>query len=84
MAKNYTEILVREVLNEYMKYNQICESDTCKEDIVKTVLNRIPAKYFLSFNNEGEKKVFLLDKQLRLQALVEITSAVSQICNEYK
>ena len=84
MTGNYTEILVREVLSEYIKYNEICECNVCREDIVRTVLNKLPPKYFLSFNSEGERKAFLLDKQLRLQALVEITAAVSQLCNTDK
>lgn len=83
MTENYTEKLVREVLSEYKKINNICKCGNCEGNIISTVLNKLPQKYFLSNDGEAIKKAFLLDKQMRLKALIEISAAevaVKELC----
>ncbi|SHK10489.1 Late competence development protein ComFB [Geosporobacter subterraneus DSM 17957] len=82
MFKNYTEILVREVISEYKRNHKTTALEAAEEDIIKTVLNRMQPKYFLSSSTEGEKKAYLLDKQLRLNALIEIAAAAGEVCHE--
>ncbi|MFZ5966740.1 MAG: late competence development ComFB family protein [Bacillota bacterium] len=84
MIENYTEILVKEVLEEYKKNFEVCKCENCNDDIICTVLNKLPQKYFLSMDGEAVKKAFLLDKQLRLKALIEISAAASEICEKLK
>ncbi|MBB6216809.1 hypothetical protein HNQ80_002913 [Anaerosolibacter carboniphilus] len=77
--QNYTEVLVAEVMMEYMKHYGLDGDENRKADVLATVLNKLPQRYFLSTSSEGEKKAFLLDKQLRMKALIEIASAVADI-----
>ncbi len=79
--QNYTEMLVREVMTEYLKHYGLDGDENRRNDVLATVLNKLPQKYFLSTNSEGEKKAFLLDKQLRMKALIEIAAAVADIGN---
>ncbi|SET70363.1 Late competence development protein ComFB [Natronincola peptidivorans] len=79
MLKNYTEELIREVLWEYKNTSEICQCKNCEEDIIKTVLNDMKPKYFISTSSEGERKSYILNKQLRLEALIKITSAVEEV-----
>jgi hypothetical protein len=77
--QNYTEVLIREVMSEYVKLHGFNGDETEKEDVLATALNKLPQKYFLSTSSEGEKKAFLLDKQLRMKALIEISAAATDI-----
>ncbi|MFT9494074.1 late competence development ComFB family protein [Anaerosolibacter sp.] len=77
--QNYTEVLVREVMTEYLKLHGFNGDETEREDVLAIVLNKLPQRYFLSTSNEGEKKAFLLDKQLRMKALIEISAAATDM-----
>ena len=82
MLQNHTEVLVREVLAEYKSKDKICDCGRCEEDIVATVLNQLPPKYFLSDTSDGEKIAYLLNKKMRFDALIQITEAVKQVCDK--
>ena len=82
MVINYAEILVKEVFDEFGKNYEVCKFENAEDDIINTVLNRMDPKYFLSTANEGEKKAYILNKQNRLQALIEITRAVEEVCKQ--
>lgn len=77
--QNYTEVLVGEVMTEYLKLHGFNGDEIQREDVLATVLNKLPQMYFLSTSSEGEKKAFLLDRQLRMKALIEIAAATADI-----
>lgn len=82
MLENYAEQLVRQVLKEYKQNNKICECETCEDDIVAIALNNIKPKYFISSTRDEEKIAYIVNKPNRLEALIKIAEAVSQVCND--
>ena len=79
MLENATEELVREVLAEYKKKDPLCDCPHCEDDVVASVLNELPPKYFLSNASSGEKIAFTLDKKLRFEALIKISETVPRV-----
>lgn len=84
MLKNYMEIMVDEVYNEVKNKYDICHIENCEEDIKAMALNNLPPVYFLSSVSEGEKKAFLVDRQMKITVLTKLTEAVSTVCNNYE
>ncbi|MEN1760582.1 late competence development ComFB family protein [Anoxynatronum sibiricum] len=82
MLENYTEKLVREVLKEYKSKDPVCDCDNCEDDVVATVLNQMPPKYFLSDAPQGERVAYVLSKKLRFDALIKISEAVPQVLKQ--
>ena len=51
--KNYTEILVRQELKDYLRNNVIsCSCERCQADIMTLALNRLPTRYYVSLRGE--------------------------------
>lgn len=51
--KNYTEILVRQALQDYLNYNVIsCSCERCQADIMTLTLNHLPTRYYVSLRGE--------------------------------
>lgn len=51
--KNYTEIVVQQVLLDYLRKNQVsCSCERCQADIMALALNRLPARYYVSSRGE--------------------------------
>ncbi|TGE32290.1 late competence development ComFB family protein [Desulfosporosinus sp. Sb-LF] len=51
--KNYTEIAVRQALQDYLHLNKLsCSCEQCKADIMAFALNRLPARYYVSPRGE--------------------------------
>lgn len=82
MIINYTEYLVREVLKENRGLSKTNKPEILEEDIIRMVLNRMAPKYFFSNSSEGEKKAYIINRQLRLEALIKLTEAIEQLSEE--
>lgn len=51
--KNHTEIVVQQVLQDYLRKNQLsCSCERCQADIMALALNRLPARYYVSSRGE--------------------------------
>lgn len=51
--KNHTEIVVQQMLKDYLRINQLsCYCERCKADIMALALNRLPARYYVSLRGE--------------------------------
>lgn len=84
MLKNYMEILVDEVYDEVKDQYDVCKYDDCINDIKATALNNLPPVYFSSCISEGEKKAFLLNRQMKITVLAKITEAVQLVSQRCK
>ncbi|ABR49228.1 hypothetical protein Amet_3088 [Alkaliphilus metalliredigens QYMF] len=82
MLENHTEHLIREVLSENKQMYPSCNWAKWEDDVIQTVLNKMPPKYFLSTSDDAERLAYKYDKRLRMDALIKITEAVSEICVE--
>lgn len=79
MTKNYMELLVSSILGEIIVNYQICKCQDCLNDIKSVALNTLPPMYFLSTALEGEKTVFLLDRQRKISVLAKVVEAIETI-----
>ncbi len=51
--KNHTESVVRQALQDYMRRTELpCKCQRCQVDILAMVLNRLPARYYVSLRGE--------------------------------
>jgi competence protein ComFB len=82
MLKNYMEVLVSDILNEIIDKYNVCKCEECIDDIKAIALNNLPPKYFLSSQQEGEKKAFVLDRQRRISVLAKVAEAIEFISNK--
>lgn len=79
MLENYAEHLVREVFNENKVLYRTYRLEVSEEDIIRMVLNRMTPKYFLSTSSEGEKKAYIVNRQMRMEALIKLTEAMERL-----
>lgn len=84
MLKNYMEILVDEIVVELSSNLKWCHEEECMDDIKSMALNKLQPKYFLSYEDEAEKKAFLLDKQRRISVMAYVVDAREIICKNCK
>ncbi|HHV38491.1 MAG TPA: late competence development ComFB family protein [Tepidimicrobium sp.] len=78
------EILVDEVYNEVKNQYEVCQYDNCTDDIKAIALNALPPAYFPSYVDEGERKSFLLNRQMKITALAKITEAAQIVAQRCK
>jgi len=51
--KNFSEVLVKKSLDEYLATNEIpCRCERCLTDIMAHALNRLPPRYYVSLKGE--------------------------------
>ncbi|SNS17287.1 Late competence development protein ComFB [Anaerovirgula multivorans] len=79
MLENYAEHLVREVFNENKALYRTYKLEAPEDDIIRMVLNRMTPKYFLSTSSEGEKKAYIVNRQMRMEALIKLTEAMERL-----
>lgn len=78
--KNYTEIIVQQALQDYLRSNILaCSCERCQADIMALALNRLPARYFVSLRGEimTQWESQALPDQARVMA--EVVRAAQQV-----
>lgn len=78
--KNYSEIIVYQALQEYLRNNKIsCTCERCLADIMALTLNHLPARYYITLRGElimkSESQV--LSDQVRVMA--DVVNSVQQV-----
>ena len=78
--KNYTEIMVDEVLEDILKTEKnICTCEACILDIKAIALNNLPARYVVTEKGEVYKKLDSLNQQMRVDIYKALTKAINQV-----
>lgn len=82
--KNYTEIIVEQVLNDIIssKQAEICTCARCKLDIMAMALNNLPTHYFVNQTGEVYSKIAASYTEFRTRVVTELTKAIMQVRNE--
>jgi len=78
------EILVDQVFDEISKNYEICNNESCIDDIKSIALNNLEPKYFTSKDSSSERVAFLLDKQRRITVTAAIIQAQKKVCKQCK
>jgi len=77
---NYTETVVREVLNEILvKREDLCKCQKCRLDIMAIALNHLPPHYYVSDRGEVFSKLQASYVETRAMVTAEITKAIMQV-----
>jgi competence protein ComFB len=77
---NYTETVVKEVLNEILsKRDNICKCEKCRLDIMAIALNNLPAQYYVSRKGEVFSKLLASYMETRTRVVTEVTKAAIQV-----
>lgn len=75
--QNYTETVVREVLNEMLgRRNDICKCEKCRLDIMAIALNNLSPHYFVSRKGEVYSKLLASYMETRTKVVTEVTKAI--------
>lgn len=69
---NFSEILVRERIDEMLAKNEVCDCQQCRLDIMAIALNNLPPRYIVS--EQGE--VFSKANSFTIQTTVDIVGAI--------
>lgn len=81
--RNYTETVVKEVLNEMLKKeDDICKCEKCRLDIMAIALNNLPPQYYVSEKGEVYSKLLATYLETRIKVLTEMTKALMQVKNQ--
>lgn len=78
--KNHLEVVVQQMLEEYLHDNPIdCSCEKCQADIMALALNQLPARYCVSLRGQilTEFESHTLPGQARIMA--EIVRAAQQV-----
>ena len=80
---NYTEKVVREVLDEVLdKKEGLCKCEKCRLDIMAIALNNLPPQYYISQKGEVFSKLLASYMDTRIKVITEITKALLQVQKE--
>ncbi len=71
-----------EDLLEKPEFKNICKCKQCLIDIATYVLNRLPAKYFSSYQGEIQTKISEFESQLQVDVITTVTKAIKKISSE--
>jgi len=78
--KNYTEIIVHQALQDYLRNNKIaCSCERCLADIMSLTLNRLPARYYVSKQGELIIKSGSLDLSDQVRVMADVVHSVQQV-----
>lgn len=77
---NYTETVVKEVLNEVLsKRKEVCQCEKCRLDIMAIALNNLPPQYYVSEKGEVYSKLLATYLEIRTKVVTEIIKASMQV-----
>lgn len=78
--RNYTETVVKEVLNEIlMTRDDICKCEQCRLDIMAKALNNLTPQYYVSNRGEVFSKILSTYLETRTKVVTEVTKAIMKI-----
>lgn len=81
--RNYTETVVKEVLNDILASREdICKCDQCKLDIMAKALNNLTPQYYVSNRGEVFSKVLSTYLETRTKVVTEVTKAIMTISRQ--
>lgn len=79
MLLNAKEILLKEILNQYLnQLNMICHCEKCMEDVLAISLNQVKPQYITDIDKISYSKSEMVDKQKNTAMLVILTEATSR------
>ncbi|MBZ4652738.1 MAG: late competence development ComFB family protein [Bacillota bacterium] len=77
---NYTEIWVRQVLDEMLaKRRDICTCEQCRLDMLAMALNRLKPNYVVSQHGSVYTKIKMLEQQQNTDVIAEVVKAMEQV-----
>lgn len=80
MLLNAKEILLKEILNQYLnQLNMICHCEKCMEDVLAISLNQVKPQYITDIDKISYSKSEMVDKQKNTAMLVILTEATSKV-----
>lgn len=75
---NVIEQLIWQCMDEVLdRHADICRCETCRMDIAAYALNRLKPRYAVTHKGETMCRAQLLDRQLYLDMIVNLTEAVN-------
>lgn len=81
--KNYTETVVKEVLEELLSKNDtICSCEKCKLDVQAIALNHLPPQYYVSEKGEVYSKLLATYIDTRIKVVTELSKALMKVENQ--
>lgn len=79
--KNFMEDIVFSVLSRNIQKFDVCQCETCYNDIAAIVLNRLPPKYVATPKGELFAKVNAWEQQFEIDVLTAVAQAVEIVHN---
>lgn len=76
---NYSEVLVRERIDELLANNDVCDCQQCKLDIMALALNKLPPRYIVSEQGEVYSKVHSFTTQTIADVVGAIADAIYKV-----
>lgn len=76
---NYTEIMVKEQLEEVTMSSEVCRCEQCKLDIMAIALNNLPPRYVVTEKGRIFSKVQAFNVQMSVDVVGAITDAVNKV-----
>lgn len=82
--KNYTEVIVKQVLDELITTKQIniCTCEICRLDIMSKALNNLPNCYYVTHKGEVFSKLQSTYLEFHTKVLTELTKAAIEVKKE--
>jgi competence protein ComFB len=78
--QNYTEKVVREVLNEIVdRRTDLCKCERCRLDIMAMALNNLTPQYYVSEKGEVFSKLLATYMETRTKVITEVIKAVMHV-----
>jgi len=67
---------------EKPEFKDICKCKKCLIDVATYVLNRLPARYFTSYQGEVLTKIAEFENQLQVDAISTVTKAIKKVSSD--
>ena len=76
---NYTEICVREALENLLHASDICKCENCRLDIMAIALNSLPQKYVVTNKGTLYTKIMAFQQQYDADVITALANAMTVV-----
>ncbi len=77
--KNLMETVVFQVLDDYMREEDMCKCDRCRLDVAGIALNQLPSKYVITERGEAYGKTDTIDIQKNVDVIRAIMAGIQKV-----